>query len=223
MQMFLHMAIHLITGGTILLIFLNKRLSLTKDYIITFVLGSIIAITPDITKYFGDILLHSLATAPLIGAAYGWIIYKTLNVRFFWAWISTMATLFIGHLLIDLLGNGINLFYPFMNQEQNFAILGSNNELIISALLTIATTITLIYKKVKPLAIVSLVLAASFVVSLGISNAIISYSLQQRYSFNDPQYIIVYPDNTPFHWNYYVRIDELTIISGKGSYFTVTK
>ncbi|TDL64186.1 hypothetical protein E2R58_21170 [Paenibacillus amylolyticus] len=101
--------------------------------------------------------------------------------------------------------------------------MGSNNELIISALLALATAITLIYKKVKPIAIVSLVLAASFVVSLGISNAIINYSLQQRYSFKDPQYIIVYPDNTPFQWNYYVRIDELTIISGKGSYFTVTK
>ena len=90
-----------------------------------------------------------------------------------------MVTLFLGHLLIDFLGNGVNLLYPFTNEEQNFAILGSNNELIISVLLTIATTVTLISRKISSLAIISVVLAVSFVFTLGISNAVINYSLQK--------------------------------------------
>ena len=70
MSIILHMGVHLITGAAILLLTLDKWLSSLKTYIIAGMLGALISITPDITKFFGDVYLHSLITVPFVGAAF---------------------------------------------------------------------------------------------------------------------------------------------------------
>lgn len=223
MSIFLHMGVHLITGAAILLLLLNKRLSTFKHYIMAGTLGAFISITPDITKFFGDIYLHSLITVPFVGAAFAWVIQKTLHVRWMTAWVSAIAALFIGHLMIDFLGNGVNLLYPFVHEEQNFSILNEMNELIISILFGIAVVSIVIWKKKPPAATIAVMLVILFVTALSISNGTINAILHKRYAAEHPEYITVYPANVPFHWNYYVRIDNLTIIPGKGQYLNISQ
>lgn len=220
----LHASVHLIAGAAILLLFMNKYMFSFRDCFYTVFLGATLAITPDLTKFFGDILLHSILVAPLVGALYAWIIVKLFKkTSYLYAWISSVVTVVVGHLFIDYLGNGVNLLYPLTNEEQNFSILGSNHEIIITIILALGVISTCVWRKTKVPLVITTSAILLFLVTLAVSNASITRSLQQQYASEKPEYIVVYPSSIPFYWNYYVRIDHLNIIAGEGSYLNVTK
>lgn len=220
-----HSFFHMIVGAVLfsVLLFRQNKSFYNKAFIIFW--GACIAISPDVTKVFGDIWLHSIFLSPFIGMFFGFFLYKTVkDISYIRAFIASTVTVILGHLMVDVLGNGNGLFYPIMKSEIRFSILDAVDGAIV-IIFAIGLLLHLFWRRrrsmvfvVVPLVMVLLLLAGQTFSRVSIQN-----QLNDRFSEQKPQYIDIYDTNKLFRWYYIVRIDNSDLITGWAEYFTITE
>lgn len=178
-------------------------------------LGLLIGITPDVTKFFGDIFFHSIFAIPIIGFIYTVLTRMILKTSFLKSFLKISLVVFLSHHMIDLLGNGISLFFPIHTVEQELDVIPQSLEILIIILFVIG--LILYYLKmsfrisVLPLLAVSIILFIQIV-----SSSVIQTKLKSEY---DPETITMTPHNTILNWSIDVRLEDGTIIKGEAQLF----
>ncbi|PZD93179.1 hypothetical protein DNH61_24340 [Paenibacillus sambharensis] len=109
---------HAAVGAIASTAFYAKKSATRKEYIQIMLSGSIIGVSPDLTKYFGDLYGHSLIMLPLAGVIFGLPLKAwKWGFSFSYLWITSAVILLLSHLLLDYAHNGIALLYPFSQEE----------------------------------------------------------------------------------------------------------
>lgn len=217
MREILHEYLHFIVSAGLFMLFMHKFAKQRYSCVLILLLGGILGIAVDIPKELGYTVFHAIWLAPVIGLVYGWLvkmIFRELSLLK--SWLFTTLTLVFGHLLIDVFGDGNNLFAPFSDREVDFSILNAANEKWLYILATAAVLLYLVLRT-RPVLTAGIAVMAAFVIALSISHESLVLTLEHTYSEDHPQSITVFPapSGKLFHWNYYVRISDLEIISGE--------
>lgn len=135
MDYLLHSILHILVGLCIGYFFLSKDVESNRDQIFVLTISGIASIAPDITKFFGDLYGHSIWFVPVFGLLMAlvsrWFFKKIDWVKL---WIVFSVVIFIGHLLIDFIGNGLALYYPSTMKEFRFHIIRSVDYFILTLL-----------------------------------------------------------------------------------------
>lgn len=216
LERILHLLLHLLAGAATLSWFIDGRTVGKRIWII--LIGACLGITPDVTKLFGDVYLHSMLFAPFIGLFYGFILWMWPRTRFFYAVFASTMTVIIGHLLVDFLGNGDALFYPIIVREQVFSILSPVENLITLFLLVSLVVSFLFTSNRKPMTI-TLLPVLILLIALASSHGAIRYQLYAEYKDKHPDITVF--SSQPFHWKFYVRLEDHRIIHGRADYYKI--
>lgn len=210
--MIIHTFMHILIGAYLYTIFF--RPTNNREKIMIILSGGLIGIFPDVTKFFGDLWLHSIITIPIIGLLFALLLYSLLRINLLKGlWIS-MVTVFLSHHLIDYLGNGINLLYPITGDEVELDVIPKSMEVIIIFVLLLGFILYLSKLSFKyyimPLIVIILLLLVQVTSSLTIQ-----HKLDTRLH---PATITMTPENQLLHWEFDVRLADTTIIKGSGAY-----
>lgn len=210
--MIIHTFMHIIIGAYLYTLFFTPTNN--RDKIIIILSGGIIGIIPDVTKFFGDLWLHSIITLPLIGLIFALLLYSLLRINLIKGlWIS-MLTAFMSHHLIDYLGNGVNLLYPITSAEIELDVIPESMEAIIIFVLLLGFILYLSKLSftyyIMPLIVIIMLLTIQITSSLTIQ-----HKLDTKLH---PATITMTPENQLLHWQFDVRLADTTIIKGSGAY-----
>ncbi|GAB6087127.1 metal-dependent hydrolase [Alkaliphilus crotonatoxidans] len=199
-----------------------KRNSLTiKEKSVLLVSGAFAAITPDITKYFGDLLGHSLLIAPIIVLPIAYLSNLLLKeFRFRILWLSYLLSVVFGHILLDFLHNGVALIYPITQSELSYHIINTFELWILMPLMFSVLSI-LLFK--KPYKIVASLIAV-LVLFLGVKSfyrAGLINQLNTLYADDKPREIILQVSKS-LRWPYMIRSNYF-FIDGVASVNNITE
>lgn len=118
---------HAFAGAVLALLF-----STDKRTWLYFALGVVAALLPDVTKVlFDDLLLHSLIVAPFVSVLCVGILKLYLKkepfIRLFGAFFVAIV---FGHILLDFLDDGNELFYPFIKKDLGYSIISKASPMV---------------------------------------------------------------------------------------------
>lgn len=132
-------------------------------------------------------------------------------------WLNVSLTLIISHVLLDYLGNGVALFYPFIKEEYIFHII--NHESLLLIFLLLGVGLYFIFKK-RSLMISFLITFTTVLVLIGMSKLYLEHRLQKQFGKEDPYLIVSYPSNKANQWEFMVRTNE-HFYTGVSPYFPI--
>ena len=190
----IHEILHFSVGACITYLLLNKYNNSMPKVILILLTGGIAGITPDITKFFGDLYGHSLFLVPILGLVIMLITRKLfLEISVVKLWLVLSFSV-LSHIFIDFIGNGVALFYPFITKEYDFHII--QDELFLY-ILSVATIIAVFYRKGKLVILSSLLIVALYLGVLTYSKIQLQQTLKSEYIEDDITLLLVYS-----RWDY---------------------
>ncbi|MGD6831223.1 metal-dependent hydrolase [Sutcliffiella halmapala] len=209
-----HSILHLSVGACITYVLLNKHYnSMAKRSLVLFI-GGFAGISPDITKFLGELYGHSLLSVPIIGLLIMLITRKLfLGISVIKLWIVLSFSV-LSHIFIDYIGNGVALLYPFVTKEYGFHII--HDELFLY-ILSIASIIAIFYRKGKLVILSSLLIVALYLGILSYSKIQLHQTLKSKYQEHEITLLSIYP-RWDKRWEFMIRTDEQSII-GSASIF----
>jgi|GEM_PF-6819295 len=109
---------HLLLGAAVFYAVIGRVDDTPQRKAALFLLGALLGLSPDFTKAFGDIALHSLLSVPVVAPLYALLLRLLVrNVRLPKLTAAAAAAIVFGHLLVDAAGNGNALLYPLTDYE----------------------------------------------------------------------------------------------------------
>ncbi len=208
----IHTILHFLVGVSISYILFNKNFLPKKKRSIMFLFGGVSAVSPDITKFFGDLFGHSIFSVPLFGLLFT-IVFRIFIKDFSFAktWVIFSITVLIGHIFIDYIGNGVAFLFPFVRSEFDFHIIAIVDFIIIVTLL-ISVIIGFFNKKGKAIILIGTIIICLYFGFLSISKVQLEHTLKSKYDANKIEFLLTYPSFSKFGaWNFQVRTNEVWI------------
>ncbi|QUW23621.1 metal-dependent hydrolase [Sporosarcina sp. Marseille-Q4063] len=211
MGYWIHTLLHFVVGGSIIYLLCNKDFESKMKRCVLILFGGLAGISPDFTKYFGDILGHSVLSAPVFGLLFG-IGYFAMQkeISFMKAWFMFTLTVLIGHLFIDYIGNGVALFYPMIQKEFGFSIVGSNDSFILFTLL-ITIIIGIFYRKGKLVVLTGILVVSLYLGGLSFSKIQLQQTLEKQYENDNINLLLTFPSHRFLNWEFMVKTDKSNI------------
>lgn len=204
----IHGILHFSVGACVTYVLLNKYSNSMAKVTLVLLIGGIAGITPDVTKFFGDLYGHSLFLVLILGLVIMLITRKLfLEISVVKLWLVLSFSV-LSHIFIDFIGNGVALFYPFITKEYDFHIIQDGLFLYI---LSIATIIAIFYRKGGKLVILSsLLIVALYLGALTYSKIQLQQTLYSEYKEDDITLLLVYPSRD-FRWEFIIRTNKHSI------------
>lgn len=203
----IHEILHFSVGACITYVLLNKYGNSRTKIIWLLLIGGIAAITPDITKFFGDLYGHSLFLVLILGLIIMLITRKLfLEISVVKLWLVLSISV-LSHIFIDFIGNGVALFYPLITKEYDFYIIRDDLFLFI---LSIAIIFAIFYRKGKLMILSSLLIVALYIGALTYSKIQLQQTLESGYK-DDITLLMVYPRGD-YRWGFMIRTNKHSII-----------
>ncbi|MBO8157207.1 MAG: metal-dependent hydrolase [Bacillaceae bacterium] len=201
---------HFLVGASLAYVMFNKDPSIRKRIFIL-CLGGMAGISPDITKLFGDILGHSIFFAPVFGLLFAFVLRTFLKEDFLFlkAWLVFSLTVLFGHIMIDYIGNGVALFYPFIKGEYSFSIMMSYSYFVMVTLF-IGILAGIFYRRGRLFILASIILISLYFGGLSVSKMILEETLKKQYQSDNINLIITFP-NGYSEWKFMVRTDKVWV------------
>lgn len=206
----LHEIIHFSLGACLAYFIIKTDYTLRKKRLIIYTIGGFAGISPDIPKYFGDVLAHSLFVVPLIGmliAIIGKYLLKELSFKKMWLTASISV---LSHIFIDYIGDGVAIFYPFIKEETDFSIINSVDYFVMCPLL-FALIAALFFRRGRLIITVSLSLVMLYLFFLSFSKIQFEHALKNKYQAQTIRLLITYPTPSDFQWGFQVRTDKIWV------------
>ncbi|MCP3027109.1 metal-dependent hydrolase [Halobacillus sp. A5] len=207
----IHGMLHFLIGAAVVSLLLYGKCGSRRELVIVFLFGGIAGVFPDVTKLFGDLYGHSLMSAPLMGlsVALGFRILMR-KVPFLQAWGAFAAAVIIGHIFIDLIGNGVAPFYPFEKSEYDFHIISRLDVVMLLTLL--ATAVVFFITCRRAIVLSGVMIICIYLGILSVSKVQLEQLLHTEYSENDIELLITYPRSGAWGgWDFQLRTDETWI------------
>ncbi|SDQ80956.1 metal-dependent hydrolase [Virgibacillus salinus] len=208
----IHTILHFLVGVSISYILFNKDFLSKKKRSIVFLFGGLSAVSPDVTKFFGEFFGHSIFSVPLFGLLFT-IVFRIFIKDFSFAktWIVFSITVLIGHIFIDYIGNGVAFLFPFAKREFDFHIIASVDFIIIITLL-ISVVIGFFNKKGKAIILIGTIIICLCFGFLSISKVQLEHTLKSKYDANKIELLLTYPSFRKIGtWNFQVRTNEMWV------------
>ena len=205
----IHEIFHFLIGATVIYLFINENDETIDKRALIMVFGGIAAISPDMTKFFGDILGHSIWFAPVFGLLLS-IIFQFFyrEIPFLKSWGIFSLSVLIGHIFVDYIGNGVALFYPILKKEYSLNLIVSTDNFILYLLL-ILLLICLFYKKGKTILLAGILMIALYLGGLTASKYYLEKTLKQQYENID--LLLTFRNHNFLEWNFIVRTNEVWV------------
>lgn len=172
--------------------------------------GAISGLAPDLTKFFGDLLFHSVFLVPLIGwiLAYVYSMFqKELSFKRMWLTFMISAGT---HLLIDYIGNGVALFYPLIGHEYEFSVIDRDDPFVLFPML-LSVIIGLWIRKGRYLVLAGVMTSIVYAGTLTYSKLDLEHSLKNRYGQDHMESLLTYPDHSSRHWRFMLRTESAAV------------
>lgn len=212
MSALIHTVLHFLVGVSLSYILFNEDFVSKRKRSIVFLFGGGCAVSPDVTKFFGDLYGHSVFLVPLFGLLFT-IIFRLIMKDFSFAktWVIFSITVLFGHIFIDFLGNGVAFLFPFIESEFDFHIIASV-DLVITIILFTSVTMGLLYKKGKSIILVGALVILLYCGFLSISKLQLERTLEDRYNANNIEFLLTYPEFNEFgSWGFQVKTNEVWV------------
>ncbi|OIJ20712.1 hypothetical protein BKP45_08710 [Anaerobacillus alkalidiazotrophicus] len=210
MEYLLHTILHFLVGVSITYILFNKDFLSKKKRTILFLFGGLSAVSPDVTKFFGDLFGHSIISVPLFGLLFALSFRKLIkDFSFLKTWITFSTTVLIGHIFIDYIGNGVAFLYPFKKNEFDFHIISSIDLIIIITLL-LSVIICFFNRKGKTVILIGTIIICSYFSILSISKVQLERTLKSKYDVQEVTLLLTYPSKFGW-WAFQIRTDEVWV------------
>ncbi|WP_042161281.1 metal-dependent hydrolase [Paenibacillus gorillae] len=208
MELIIHTLIHAAAGASIA--YLIGKPDNFKLRILLLTFGAIAGLSPDFTKYFGDIFFHSVLLAPIAGLLFSFVFTKVQHsISFMLGWI--VFTLSVGtHLLIDYIGNGVALFYPLAQYEYEFSVI-DRDDLLVLIPLAAAVSISLFFRKGRGVVMACVIITCLYLASLTIFKIELEQALERRYHADHVTLLLTYPDPLKREWKFMLRTDKAAV------------
>ncbi|RSL28926.1 metal-dependent hydrolase [Salibacterium salarium] len=208
MDYIIHTLLHFLVGASISYLIINKEDRTKSKRFFIMIFGGAVAVSPDVTKFFGDLWWHSiwfvLVSGLLFAIVFRWF---TKNIVLQKLWFTFSLTVLVGHILIDYLGNGVAFLYPFVKEEFEFHIVYGMDVLIIFVLL-LALSIGVFYSKGKRFVIMGVLIVTLYLMGLGFSKIQLEQALENQYQRESIDLLLTYPESLS-QWSFQVRTDEV--------------
>lgn len=207
----IHEIFHFLVGASFIYILTIKERDNIRKRIIYLLFGGIAAISPDITKFFGDIFGHSIWAASMFGLLVA-VIFHFLHrdIPFVKSWGIFSLIVLVGHLFIDYIGNGVAFLYPIHKEEFSLSIIARTDEFIFFTLLAIVL-IALVYRKGKMIVLTGLLLISLYIGGLIVSKLQLEHALKQQYEDNEIHLLLTYRSHQFLEWNFMLRSEKVWV------------
>lgn len=205
----IHVFLHFVVGASLAYLFCGKAAASKVNRKVLFVFGGAAAISPDISKLYGDLLGHSIWLVPVIGLFFAACYYAfQRKITFKKAWLILSICVF-SHLFIDFIGNGVAPFYPFIKTESDFFIVNRNDAVLLITLTT-ALIIGAFTRRRRRIFLSGLILVALYLGGLSFSKLQLQHALEKKYR-NENIYVMLTFPREGFKWSFMVRTDETSV------------
>lgn len=207
----IHETLHFFVGASLAYVMCNKDFESTGKRALILCFGGIAAISPDITKIFGDILGHSVLLVPVYGLLFT-ISFRVFvkDLHFLKAWFIFSLTVLIGHIFIDYVGNGVSFLLPLTQEEFSFSVIRRNDEFVLYTLL-VAVLIGLFYRKGKLVFLTGIIIVSLYLGGLSVSKIQLEQALNKQYQSDNVNLLITFPSNSYLEWKFMVRTDKVWV------------
>lgn len=204
---------HIFIGATIAsLIMIRGKVTIKKKLLIL-AICTIAVLSPDVLKVLGVLYSHALWLAPILGLFFTVLhMFLIERTNLLITWIKLTTIILVGHLLIDFIGNGARLLYPFYKEEYIFSII-SKLDFIFILFLAISFLVVFFHPKKNMVATICLITITVYFSFLTYSKMQLEYTLKEKYNNEDIVLLITYP-NDSLHWGYQIRTEKL-IVTGE--------
>jgi hypothetical protein len=207
----IHEIIHFLIGSGLAYLICSKETTSKLNRGLVMFFGGAAASSPDITKFFGDLLGHSIWFGLLFGLVFAFIFrFFIKEISFKKSWFTFSLCVILGHIFIDYLGNGVALFYPFIEEDFDFSIIKRVDNLILYTLLL--TVITgFFFRKGKIIILSGLLIVSLYFGILSFSKIQLQQALKDKYKDEHITLLLIYPrlDN---QWEFQVRTKKVSVI-----------
>jgi hypothetical protein len=204
---------HILVSSIITILTLVKDNDSFKKKIFILLFNSLVVISPDILKIMSILSSHSLWLVPILGFILSFIYVQLNNEnKLNKVWMIFSLIILFGHIFIDFIGNGAELFYPFIKDEFEYTIINKIDLLFIAILMT-SFILLFFYKKKTAIVITSLSIIGLYLGALTVSKMHLEYTLKKEFKDEDIVLLITYPDDD-FNWEFQVRTERL-IVTGE--------
>ncbi|TCM96359.1 membrane-bound metal-dependent hydrolase YbcI (DUF457 family) [Paenibacillus sp. BK033] len=215
MDLIIHTLIHVAAGAGAAYLFGRAYADSLGKRSLLLLFGAIAGLAPDFTKFFGDLLFHSVFFVPLIGWVLAYSYSKVQQeVSFKRMWLTFMISAGT-HLLIDYIGNGAALFYPLIDREYEFSVIDRDDIFVLLPLL-LSLSIGLWIRKGRYLVLAGVLTTCVYIGALAYSKADLEHSLMERYKQDHVESLLTYPDPSGRHWRFMLRT-ETAAVFGRAS------
>ncbi|WP_426454410.1 metal-dependent hydrolase [Paenibacillus sp. S-38] len=205
----LHAFLHWIAGAALVYWMCSRPHASLTDRFKLVVLGGIAGLSPDGTKFFGDILGHSVLAVPVFGLLPALVCSAFIQGASFkksWLVFSLGVS---SHLFIDWIGNGAALLYPIIEQEYEFSLVDGSGEIIVLVLLLIALIPAVLRPSSRRLLPAGILAAALYLGFLSYSKIQLEHALFRQYQREEMNLLLTYPNNR--QWEFMVRTKDASI------------
>ncbi|WP_202081290.1 metal-dependent hydrolase [Caldalkalibacillus salinus] len=212
MEYLIHTILHFLVGVSMSYILFNKDVLSKKKRSIMFLFGGAAAVSPDITKFFGDLFGHAIFSVPLFGLLFT-VAFRIFikDFSFVKTFITFSITVLMGHIFIDYIGNGVAFLFPFVKREFDFHIIASVDFVMIITLL-ISVIIGLFHHKGRVMILTGSILICLYLGLLSTSKVQLEHTLKNKYGAEEVQLLLTYPSHSQWgRWNFQVRTDEVWV------------
>jgi hypothetical protein len=211
-----HLA-HVLLGSAVSYsIYRNGQIKLTRlQSILLLVIGGGAGIAPDITKWLlKDEIAHTLWFAPILGLLIALPFKRLFALK--WLWMGVTGSIIIGHILIDLIDNGVAIFYPFIHREVGIALI-AKDDLFIPLCLFIAVALSLLfYKNIKKILIIGIAICFVYITFKSYLRMEVKKEISVSYSLPDLR-VTVFPNSSVWRPFTYSIKSEFFSIGGTSS------
>jgi hypothetical protein len=207
----IHTLLHFVVGASLVYLICNKEFESKFKRSLLILFGGIAGVSPDVTKFFGDILGHSILITPVIGLLFAigyYVLQKEVSFKKAWLMFSVSV---LSHLIIDYIGNGVAFVYPFTQKEFDFSIV-SRNDAIILYTLFIALIIGMFFRKGKVVVLAGILVVSLYLGGLSFSKIQLQQALERQYQSENIDLLLTFPRHNS-QWGFIISTDE-AIISG---------
>lgn len=207
----IHEVFHFLVGGSLVYILSIKHGETIGRRALILFFGGISAISPDVTKFFGDLLGHSIWLVPVFGLLFsiGFQFFQK-DISFFKSWGVFSLSVLVGHIFIDYIGNGVAFLYPVTTKEYSFSIITRTDEFVLYTLLVVVL-IGLLYRKGKMIILTGIIIISLYLGGLTVSKFQLEQALREQFGEEGINLLETFRSHDFFEWNFMVRSDKVWV------------
>ncbi|MEH7239483.1 metal-dependent hydrolase [Bacillus sp. JJ1562] len=207
----IHEVFHFLVGASLAYILVVKDIGRIGKRTLILFFGGITAISPDITKLFGDILGHSIWLVTVFGLVFALVFhFLQKDVSFFKSWGIFSLIVLVGHIFIDYIGNGVAFLYPITHKEYSLSIITRTDEFVLYTLLFVVL-IGLFYRKGKMIILTGMIIISLYLCGLTVSKFHLENTLKTQYEGEDINLLLSFRSRNFLEWNFMVRTDKVWV------------